>query len=220
MLVALTVVPALGMLLLGQAPLSGRQSPLVGWIHSPLRPRGVRGRLPAVGPALALLGVCCWWVWWRCLSSARRLRRRLREGNVVIELGSPPGTSLGRMNEVSAQVVSEAEFAAGGSHGGSACGAGDRFRPDRQRQLRRDLGEHRTRRRLRRDGRCDRAAWLPSALRGPRAGFGPTPTSASPTCSVEPTTRWSSGVYGAEPRGAGRPGGECSATVGGHRWGR
>ena len=106
MLVALTVVPALGMLILGGAPLSGRQSPLVGWIHAGYD-RVASRTVTRIGPALALLGVLLLVGLVALPFVGTSLSPTLREGNVLVELGSPPGTSLGRMDEVSAQLVSE-----------------------------------------------------------------------------------------------------------------
>ncbi|HEX6433817.1 MAG TPA: efflux RND transporter permease subunit [Gemmatimonadales bacterium] len=106
MLVALTVVPALAMLVLARAPLRQHQSPAVSWVHTRYDRIATR-TVTRVGPALAALGILLLVGLVAVPFLGTSASPGLREGNVVIELGTPPGTSLGRMNEVSAQMVGE-----------------------------------------------------------------------------------------------------------------
>ena len=80
------------MLILGGAPLSGRQSPLVGWIHASYD-RVASRTVTRTGPALALLGVLLLIAWWRCLRrhvSVANVARRERPGRVGVTAGHLP----------------------------------------------------------------------------------------------------------------------------------
>ncbi|HEX2069330.1 MAG TPA: efflux RND transporter permease subunit [Actinomycetota bacterium] len=123
MLVALTVTPALGMMLLANAPAERRESPVARWLHR--RYDGVSSRiLPRPGPAVALLGIflVAGLVAFPFLDAS--LRPSLRERDVRIRLQAPPGTSLPRMDRDTAQVLREVEQVPGirnlGAHVGRA----------------------------------------------------------------------------------------------------
>jgi Cu/Ag efflux pump CusA len=104
MLVALTVTPALSMLLLAPAPPETRQSPVVLWLRRRYDKMSSR-IVPRPAPALAVLGAL---VVAGVLASPflnQSLRPSLKEQDVLIHLEAAPGTSLPRMNEVTAQAV-------------------------------------------------------------------------------------------------------------------
>lgn len=123
MIVALTVVPALGMLVLGRAPLRSAESPLVRWLHARYDRMASRA-VTRPGPAFAVVGIVlvAGLVALPFLSTS--LSPSLREGDLVIQQNAPPGTSLGRMNEITAQVVDELSSLPGvrtvGAHVGRA----------------------------------------------------------------------------------------------------
>jgi Cu/Ag efflux pump CusA len=106
MLVALTVTPALGMLLLAGAPLKRRQSRAVAWMRR--RYDGMAPRLMLrTGVALAVLvGVtAAGLVAVPFLESS--LRPSLQERDVLVHLSAEPGTSLPKMNEAASQAVEQ-----------------------------------------------------------------------------------------------------------------
>jgi Cu/Ag efflux pump CusA len=105
MLVALTLIPGLGMMLLASAP-ERRESPVIGWI----RRRWERGfarftRRAGLGYAavgvLVLVGIVTWPFLERSSSVS------LKETDLLIDLEAPPGTSLPAMNEVTADAVAQ-----------------------------------------------------------------------------------------------------------------
>ena len=104
MVVALTVTSALGMMLLGNGAREGRESPVAGW---------VRGRYDRVaprfvskpGPAVAVLGVLVIAGLVTLPFLDRSIRPVLQERDVVVRLDTQPGTSLTRMDEITAQAV-------------------------------------------------------------------------------------------------------------------
>lgn len=123
LLVALTVTPALGMMLLANRAPEHRESPVVGWLqarYDKVSPRIVRR--PA--PALALFGVLlvAGLVAFPFLDTS--LRPSLNERDVRIRLEAQPGTSLPKMDQDTAQVLREVQQLPGiqnvGAHVGRA----------------------------------------------------------------------------------------------------
>jgi len=104
--VALTVTPALTMMLLANAPLDRQPSPIMrrlqaahgrfisGIVRRPRTAYAVFGTIVVIGlVALPFLDVSS--------------RPSLKERDVLIHLAAPPGTSLPRMNEITAQSVDD-----------------------------------------------------------------------------------------------------------------
>ncbi|HEX2069868.1 MAG TPA: efflux RND transporter permease subunit [Actinomycetota bacterium] len=123
MLVALTVTPALGMMLLSNVPAEGGGSPLVRWFQG--RYDRVSSRIvrrPA--PALALFGVLLLGGLLAFPFLDTSLRPALNERDVRISLEAPPGTSLPKMDRDTARVLEEVEELPGirnvGAHVGRA----------------------------------------------------------------------------------------------------
>ncbi|HEX2069655.1 MAG TPA: efflux RND transporter permease subunit, partial [Actinomycetota bacterium] len=123
MLVALTVTPALGMMLLADAPLEKRESPVARWLQG--RYDSVASRIvPRPAPAVALFGVLlvAGILAFPFLDSS--LRPSLNERDVRISLEAPPGTSLPKMDRDTAQVLREVQGLPGirnvGAHVGRA----------------------------------------------------------------------------------------------------
>jgi Cu/Ag efflux pump CusA len=102
--VALTATPALGMMLLTKAPAEPKESPVARWVGSRYD-RVARRAVGRMGPASALFGIVviagliC--VPFMDLS----LRPQLKERDLVVQLTAQPGTSLQRMDEITAQAV-------------------------------------------------------------------------------------------------------------------
>jgi Cu/Ag efflux pump CusA len=104
--VAITVTPALGMMLLGNAARERRESPVA---------RGVRGGydrvasriVPKLGPAVAVFGVFAVAGLVALPFLDQAMRPVLKERDVVVRLDAPPGTSLQHMDEITAQAVEE-----------------------------------------------------------------------------------------------------------------
>jgi Cu/Ag efflux pump CusA len=124
MAVALTVTPALSLILLSNARLDERQSPLVTWLQS--RYELVLGRTaqrPRLAYALAaLLGVVA--VVMLPLLKQKQLLPSFQEPYLSIQLDAPPGTSLPAMNQIVSQASSELRAISGvrnvGAHVGRA----------------------------------------------------------------------------------------------------
>ncbi len=123
MLVALTVTPAFGMMLLGNAPLERRESPVVRWFQT--RYDGISSRIvqrPA--PAFALFGVVLLAGLLAFPFLDTSLRPSLNERDVRIRLQAPPGTSLPKMDADTAQLLRAVESVPGvrnvGAHVGRA----------------------------------------------------------------------------------------------------
>jgi Cu/Ag efflux pump CusA len=120
--VALTVTPALAMMLLVKAPLSRRESPVVRLLQGAYtRVAGIVARpkrVLIVFGAVAVVGLAA--VPFLELS----LHPSLRERDVLVRLDAPPGTSLPRMNEIAAEAVGEVRSLPGvaniGAHVGRA----------------------------------------------------------------------------------------------------
>ena len=141
MLVALMVTPALSVMLLANAPLARRESPVVrlvqggyttvaGLVARPRRALVVFGAVVVVGlVAVPFLDLS--------------LRPSLRERDVLVRLDAPPGTSLSRMDEIAAQTIEELRSVPGVADVGARGSRGD-VRPNRQRQLCGDLDQYRS----------------------------------------------------------------------------
>jgi Cu/Ag efflux pump CusA len=105
LLVALTVTPALSLMLLAKAPLDRRESPLQRGIQ-----RGygkAAGSIARPGIALAVFAVVVVVGLAAVPFLDLSLRPALRERDVLVTLDAPPGTSLPRMDELTARVVEE-----------------------------------------------------------------------------------------------------------------
>ncbi|MGH8971731.1 MAG: efflux RND transporter permease subunit [Acidimicrobiia bacterium] len=106
MLTALVLTPALGVLLLGKTPLPARESPLVSRLsgrYSGLLSRLLMSRKPAFALAavLAVVGLVA-------LPTLRQSELpSLNERDFIVELESKPGTSLTKMNEITAQATKD-----------------------------------------------------------------------------------------------------------------
>jgi Cu/Ag efflux pump CusA len=112
MLVALTVTPALSMLLLPPAPPEPRESPVVRWLRR--RYDKISSRLvPRPVPALAVLGALVVAGVLAFPFLGQSLLPSLREQDVLIHLEAAPGTSLPRMNELTARAVDELDALSG-----------------------------------------------------------------------------------------------------------
>jgi CzcA family heavy metal efflux pump len=105
MVVALTLTPALGILLLADAP-ERRESPAVRWLqHNYHRVfSGIRNQ-PRLGYAVFGAIVLAGLVAIPFLDMS--LRPSLQERDVLVHLEAEPGTSLPRMNEITARAVDE-----------------------------------------------------------------------------------------------------------------
>ncbi len=122
-LVALTVTPALGMMLLGSRERAQRESPAAAWLrgrYDSIAPRIV----PRATPAIAVFTVVVVVGLVAVPFLSRSMRPVLQERDVVVKLGTPPGTSLQRMDEITAQAVEELRAVPGiggvGAHVGRA----------------------------------------------------------------------------------------------------
>jgi Cu/Ag efflux pump CusA len=123
MVVALTVVPALGMMLLGNGAREPRESPVAAWLGT--RYSAMASRIvPKPGPAVAVLGVFALAGLVALPFLDLSMRPVLKERDVVVRLDAPPGTSLSRMDEITAQGVEELRSLPGiddvGAHVGRA----------------------------------------------------------------------------------------------------
>jgi len=105
MLVALTLTPALGMILLANAP-ERRESPVIGWIRRGWE-RGLAPFIRRAGVGYAAIGllVLIGAVSWPLLERSGSVR--LKETDLLIDLRAAPGTSLPAMNEIASQAVAE-----------------------------------------------------------------------------------------------------------------
>ena len=200
MLVALTVTPVLGLLLLAGAPVERRQPPLARWLAAGYRraagpgaahPRpGHHGRGRGAGRAAARAGR-------RAARLDQDLAPSFRDTDLLVRLNGAPGTSHPEMTRVTALAGRELRAIPGVENVGAHVGRAIMSDQVGRRQLGRAVGQRRPGRRLRpdrgrragggrrlpRDGR--RAAHLPRAAdragpgrrrrrpRGPRLRPGP-----------------------------------------------
>jgi CzcA family heavy metal efflux pump len=106
MVVTLTVTPALGMILLANAPLERRESPVVRWLQ-----RGYDKVSSRIVPRPGIAWVTFGAVVVACLVAlpflGQSLRPSLKEPDVLVHLEAAPGTSLPKMNEVTTQAVDD-----------------------------------------------------------------------------------------------------------------
>ncbi|MGH8907134.1 MAG: efflux RND transporter permease subunit [Egibacteraceae bacterium] len=122
MLVALTLTPALGLMLLANAPPERREPPVARWLR-----RGY-GRVAGIiiRPGLAFIAFGAVLVVGLAAVPFldQRLRPTLEERDVLVDLRAPPGTSLPRMDAITARAVDELRSLAGvagvGAHVGRA----------------------------------------------------------------------------------------------------
>ncbi|HWC70338.1 MAG TPA: efflux RND transporter permease subunit [Actinomycetota bacterium] len=119
--VAVTVTPALGMMLLGTR--EPRESPTARWLGKAYD--GVATRIvPKAGPAIAVFGVVLLVGVVVLPFLDQSMRPVLQERDAVVRLDAPPGTSLQRMDEITAQAVDELRALPGiedvGAHVGRA----------------------------------------------------------------------------------------------------
>jgi CzcA family heavy metal efflux pump len=106
MVVALTVTPALSMMLLANAPLERRESPVVRWLqrgYSRTASRIVPRPVPAFVAMIAVVGAAVAALPFLTHS----LTPSVKETDVLVRLEAAPGTSLSRMNAIVAQAVRE-----------------------------------------------------------------------------------------------------------------
>ena len=107
MLVALTVTPALCMLLLPSAPLRGNQSGILRQLrhtYNSVLAKSVRNPRPAF-VAACVLAVAGWALLPRVRSAS--LIPPLKERNLVVEIETPPGTSHPEMSRIASQATRE-----------------------------------------------------------------------------------------------------------------
>jgi Cu/Ag efflux pump CusA len=103
MVVALTVTPALGMLLLSNGIRERRESPLVRWLQQGYDK--VSSRMLRLGPAVVAFAVVAVLGLVAMPFVGQSMRPSLQETDVLIHWDAAPGTSLPRMNEITAQAV-------------------------------------------------------------------------------------------------------------------
>ena len=121
--VAVTVTPALGMMLLGSATRERRESPVARWLRQ--RYEGAAARIvPKAGLAFAVFGVFILVGLVALPFLDQSMRPVLQERDLVVRLASAPGTSLERMDAITAQAVEELRALPGiedvGAHVGRA----------------------------------------------------------------------------------------------------
>ena len=155
LVVAMTVTPALCLILLRNARLEGRESPVIVWLqrrYAPLLERATRtprAAYVAVGVVtLAGIGV------WPLLGHS--LLPSFKERDFLMHWVTTPDTSLPEMLRITTRASKELRAIPGvrnfGAHIGQAFAADEVVR----RQFRRELDQHQQRRRLRQDACQDR----------------------------------------------------------------
>lgn len=111
MVVALTLTPALGMMLLSNAPVERRESPAVRWLQRSYA-RAFSGiRRPRLGYAAAGVVVLTGLVVLPFLEGSSAVT--LRETDILIQWDAAPGTSLPEINRVTGDAVAELGFLPG-----------------------------------------------------------------------------------------------------------
>ena len=123
LVVAVTVAPALGMMLLGNGSGEHQESPVARWLGR--RYDAMASRIvPKPGPAVAVFGVFALAGLVALPFLDLSMRPVLKERDVVVRLDAAPGTSLSRMDEITAQAVEELRSLPGiddvGAHVGRA----------------------------------------------------------------------------------------------------
>ncbi len=123
MVVALTVTPALSLMLLGAAEVRSSESPLARWLNH--RYEELSSRVvprPTVALATVLVTLLVGLVAFPFIRQS--MRPQLQEGDVLIHWEAAPGASLPSMNEVTARAVADLESIEGvngvGAHVGRA----------------------------------------------------------------------------------------------------
>ena len=186
MLVALTVTPALSLLLRPRSRAGPAESPpIVARSRATTasvrlgrcRPRRARRRRRA---PRGRAGARC-----RCCDRADSLVPDFKDRDVLIQMTSAPGTSLPAMQPHRGACGPELRAVTGVDNVGGHVGRADPRRPDGRRQLRRALGQHRRRRPTTTRPSRDRGGRRP-ATRESRRRCSPTRRSASTTCSSTP----------------------------------
>jgi CzcA family heavy metal efflux pump len=122
-IIAVTVTPALGMMLLGNTTRERRESPVARWLSRRYDRLGSR-IVPKPGLAFGVFGLFAVAGLVAVPFLDQSMRPVLEERDVVVRLDAPPGTSLQRMDEVTAQAVDELRALPGiedvGAHVGRA----------------------------------------------------------------------------------------------------
>ena len=123
MAVALTVTPALGLLLLAHAPVEHRESRLASWVQR-AHARALSGFVARPGVALAALALIVALGFFLTPFVARSVLPRFKERDMLIHLRSAPGTSQPEMSRISARMSHELRSIPGvtnvGAHVGRA----------------------------------------------------------------------------------------------------
>jgi Cu/Ag efflux pump CusA len=121
--VALTVTPALGLLLLAHAPLERRESRLASWVQR-VHARALSGFVGRPGLALGALALIVALGFLLTPFVARSVLPRFKERDMLIHLRSVPGTSQPEMSRISARMSHELRSIPGvtnvGAHVGRA----------------------------------------------------------------------------------------------------
>lgn len=121
--VAVTVTPALGMMLLGDPARERRESPVARWTQK-MYDGMARRTVPKLGPAVAVFAVVVIAGLVAVPFLDQSMRPVMQERDVVVRLDAQPGTSLQRMDEITAQAVDELRALPGiddvGAHVGRA----------------------------------------------------------------------------------------------------
>ena len=103
-LVAVTVTPALGMMLLGDTSLPRGESPVARWVGRRYD-RAATRLVPKASPALAVFGVFVLIGLVTLPFLDQSMRPVLQERDVVVRIDAAPGTSLQRMDAITADAV-------------------------------------------------------------------------------------------------------------------
>ncbi|WP_320823268.1 efflux RND transporter permease subunit [Reinekea sp.] len=126
LLVAITVTPALGLILLRNAPLTGRQSPLVKWLSSgymTLLTKTTRG--PTLALSIVAIVTACGIALWPLLGHS--LLPSFKERDFLMHWVTPPGTSHSEMVRITTRASKELRAIPGvrnfGAHIGQAFAA-------------------------------------------------------------------------------------------------
>ena len=106
LIVAVTVTPALGMMLLGNGMREPRESPIARWVGKRYERLGSR-IVPKPTAAIAVFGVVSVIGLLALPFLDTSMSPALKERDVVVSLATAPGTSLQRMDEITTQAVDE-----------------------------------------------------------------------------------------------------------------
>ena len=200
MVVALTVTPALCLLMLSRGKLVHRESPLLRVLkrgyHAVLTPARPAGRSPAMVTAGALV---TWPARWSCPTLGSQLLPNFKERDFLMHWLTQPGTSVAEENRVSVLGLPGPAGDPGRAQLRLAHRPGAARRRGLRRRLRRELDQRRpesstTTRRWRRCTRRSRTTRACTATCRPTCGSGsrrcsPGPASRSSCGSTAPTCR-------------------------------